>query len=381
MSKTVYLLPTGTIQDANSNVALPLAPPGTGDIDEGIDGGTPNDSDVVATITNEWAPSVGSSSAFYVPLDDCPTDYGLGSTALFRGRCRIRSNSGDTIEMTGTISGTGSPSNTVTWDDTDTNDTWNTRATISSSITSIIPSYITGWVIAFYNSAWSRDMGSDGSYFEISCCEVEVTYSTVWETTDQYDWRWYDDDNIDIDSCTAHAAINTSYEVPIANLGTAHIIRFHQKIVNFSGGPNYVQLQYNKDSGGWNDVTPTSSNVRSIAGLPPDNDICLTELLTNEGGTFSAAGLYDESLGLTQFCTTYNLQANNETELAFCIEFRSADLSGGESIDFRLIEPSGGQDVVIGLGAGATTANATIETPGGDFLPYFGKRRNVLLRM
>jgi hypothetical protein len=360
MAKTAYLLPNAAISDPQSNVDTGAYT----DIDEGVTAG-PNDSDFVKTINDEWNNGTGITSAFSVPLDNAPNDYALGTTGRVRARCRISAQDDDTTTMTGDASGISSPFGTITWSDSDTNDAWNTRATTAVSISGATPSNITNWNLRFYQTAWSRSMGSDGSHYDISCCEVEINYNTVWEEAEQFDWRWYDDDNADPDSMTALAAIDTSYEVPIADLGNAHVLRFHVKHTQYVGGGVNAQLQYNKDAGGWNDVTTTSSNIRVIAGTPTDGAACDTELLTNEGGTFVGGGTFDDVDGEARL-TTGNSSTGTETELAFCFEFRTADLSGGEDIDFRLIEPGGGDDVVIALGSGATAPNATIEAASGD---------------
>lgn len=95
------------------------------------------------------------------------------------------------------------------------------------------------------------------------------------------------------------------------------------------------QLQYNLNSGGWNDVDGSSSVVRSSAGDLTEGGDTTQQI---GSGTFVTPNAgQDESDGLTggtslDFTTT----ANQEVELEYCMQVRSADTSGGDSIQLRL---------------------------------------------
>ena len=148
---------------------------------------------------------------------------------------------------------------------------------------------------------------------------------------EQDGFRWYDDDNTDEDATTALAAEDASYEVPLADRGTSLHLRVEisntgDKIANDS-----FTLQYNKDSGGYNTVTTTSSNVRVIAGQPTDG-AATANRLTSGQGTFTA-GEYDDADGSCDV----NLPDAEHTEFVWSIEFRTADNSGGESYTFRIL--------------------------------------------
>jgi len=168
---------------------------------------------------------------------------------------------------------------------------------------------------------------------------------------DQFHYRWYDDDNTDVDATTGLAAEDNTYEVPAADLGTSH----HLRIKLGNSGAKVANaartLQYNVDGAGWNTVTTTSSNVRMIAGQPTDAD-ATAELLGTSARTFTA-GEYDDADG----STTHNIQPGEDTEDVWSIEFRSADLSGGESIDFRVLYE--GATTIMTY---TVTPNATIAT-------------------
>ncbi len=92
------------------------------------------------------------------------------------------------------------------------------------------------------------------------------------------------------------------------------------------------QLQYNVDGAGWNDVNATSSNVRSAASGDTEDATSTTERLGTSAETFQTSVL-DEVEGLIGT----NLGGHDEYEFYFAINFRSAELGGGESIEFRLL--------------------------------------------
>ena len=167
---------------------------------------------------------------------------------------------------------------------------------------------------------------------------------------EQDGFRWYDDDNTDEDATTALAAEDTSYEVPFADLGTSHHLRIVYSNTGTKQGNDAFTIQYNVDGAGWNNVTTTSSNVRVIAGQPTDGAVTSQRLGAGTGSF--AAGEYDDVDGSIDA----NLQNGDYTESVWSIEFRSADLSGGESIDIRM--NYGGATVTENI-----TINATIGNP------------------
>ena len=92
------------------------------------------------------------------------------------------------------------------------------------------------------------------------------------------------------------------------------------------------QLQYDVDGGGFNNVNATSSNVRSAASGDTDGATANTERLTSHSTQFIGSEL-DEVDAL--FAT--NLTGGVNREFYFAINFRSAELSGGETITFQLL--------------------------------------------
>ncbi len=137
------------------------------------------------------------------------------------------------------------------------------------------------------------------------------------------------DDNTDVNLQTLLGSEDTRL---VIELDTTYVVRFKMAVTGMAVNNGNWQLEYNVDGAGWNSVTTTSSNVRAVAGQPTDGDQCSTERLTNDGGTFITTGPYEES-GVTP---NYSLLVG-ETELAYSIQFRSADLTAGnENIDLRI---------------------------------------------
>ena len=98
------------------------------------------------------------------------------------------------------------------------------------------------------------------------------------------------------------------------------------------------QLQYNRNAAGWNDVNASSSYARSSAGSVTDGENT-TEQLDGPGTYISTNAGVDEVNGLAggaalDFTTT----ANQEVELEYTLQLRSAELAKGDTVDFRLVK-------------------------------------------
>jgi len=148
-------------------------------------------------------------------------------------------------------------------------------------------------------------------------------------------------------------------------LDTTYFWRVKLKITGMSAGSDDVQLEYNVDGAGWNAVNTTSSNVRAVAGGDDDSDPTGTERLTNDGGTFNT-GEYSED-GLNGAVTL----AVGEIELAYAIQFRSADLSGGENIDLRVTNAGAAYNTYTEQDAASVSNDITL-SPGIDTLILTG---------
>lgn len=99
-----------------------------------------------------------------------------------------------------------------------------------------------------------------------------------------------------------------------------------------------IKLQYNLASGGWNDVTGSSSIVKcSASGYLTEGGDCTqvlgggTHFLDNNGqedndGTFTTGALWD---------------ANEDIECEFCLQIVSGDVADEQTLQLRLVEGTG----------------------------------------
>jgi len=119
------------------------------------------------------------------------------------------------------------------------------------------------------------------------------------------------------------------------------------------------QLEYNVDAAGWNDVNATSSNVRPIDSGGDDDDTFVNERLTDtqNGYGFDVLDEIDGEI------TAFVVEDDRDYELYFALEFRSADLSGGETIEFRVTAPT--DAVSIDITPTATVPGGGLKTAAG----------------
>ena len=123
-----------------------------------------------------------------------------------------------------------------------------------------------------------------------------------------------------------------------------------------------LQLQYNVDGAGWNDVNSTSSNVRTTGSGDADGQTSATERLTTSARTFGTSEVDDvEGLNVS------GITGGGDNEYYYAITFRSAELGGGETITFKLV--IGGSDpssiditptATVAAGAGGYNSVPTI---------------------
>jgi len=110
-----------------------------------------------------------------------------------------------------------------------------------------------------------------------------------------------------------------------------------EELIDVADNDLTFQLQYNKNGAGWNDVDAASTNVRSSAGqLVDGNDT--TEQLSGPGTFLTANEGQDEVNGLAGGTTLdFTSTANQEVEMEYCCQIRSADAVGGDTIQLRVI--------------------------------------------
>lgn len=186
------------------------------------------------------------------------------------------------------------------------------------------------WDRVRYESNYSSSMKKDDETCSWSAFTIRVTYTALTpEDRRQTHYRFATP--ITGAAHEAWALVgteDTSFEVTLDE-DYALIL----KIVNNGGldAPNqFYQLECNVDSAGWNDVTAASSNVRVVGSGDTDNAQSSTERLTTSGNAFQGT-ILDEVDGTVGGV----IQGDSDREIYYAITFRSADLSGGESILLR----------------------------------------------
>ena len=111
------------------------------------------------------------------------------------------------------------------------------------------------------------------------------------------------------------------------------------------------KLQYNVDSAGWFDVTSSSSNVRITDSGDTDDATSSTRRTTAEAPNF-----YESRLDEVNGIVVGSIPADWESEYYYALNFRSAELSGGERIVFQILADYG-----IGYAAITHNVNPTVD--------------------
>lgn len=136
------------------------------------------------------------------------------------------------------------------------------------------------------------------------------------------------------------------------------------------------QLEYNRNGAGWNNVTGSSSVVRSSASTHFAEDVVTTNQLTGSAKSFTA-GRMDEVNG-----DTTNVTLNNQhTEFEYSFQVRSADVADGDTIQLRVqglttyaqtptitvsfAPPTATTDAVTSIGTTTATGGGNITSGSG----------------
>ena len=114
------------------------------------------------------------------------------------------------------------------------------------------------------------------------------------------------------------------------NVDTNYRIRFEVEETFLRASALTQQLQYNKNSAGWNNVNGTSLVVRSSLSPNVADAAVTTNQLTSSALGF-VAGEFDEGDGGAGNPTLNNQQ----TEFEHCFQIRSADVVNGDTIQLR----------------------------------------------
>lgn len=156
-------------------------------------------------------------------------------------------------------------------------------------------------------------------------------------TFDQDRYRIRNDDGTDETDATWKAGLNI--DVIVAKDVNIRV-RFGIEETADVADPNVqFQLQYNKNSGGWNDVNGSSTNIRSSLSTKLVDAENTTEQLAMAGTFLTTNAGVDEVNGLVGGANLdFSASANEEVELEFCFQVRSADVTNGDTIQLRIVK-------------------------------------------
>ena len=187
---------------------------------------------------------------------------------------------------------------------------------------------------------------------DLTSIQLQVTYTDPVAALDQEGFRFRNDDGSET-TATWLAALNTN-----ASLAVDTTYRLRMLIQNATvGAISDVDLewQYNLASAGWNNITTSSSVIRAVASANfVDGDDCTQQL---GSGTFLS-----NNDGMTEDGTAgganLDFTTNQETETELCFQVRSADVTHGQTIQFRLTRDGG-----TVLSTYTRTPTATVSIP------------------
>jgi len=154
---------------------------------------------------------------------------------------------------------------------------------------------------------------------------------------EQDHFRWYANDNSDVDLTTALAAEDTTFEAAISDIGTtAFHLRVSLSNIGFTA-TEFFRLQFRRDgnpSPNWRTIQTITSEVDIAAGLPTDLDP-VSQLLTAGTGTYED-GIYKDN---DPNYIDQDITQDFFTEHVWCIQFQTTGNDGlqAESYEFRVI--------------------------------------------
>jgi len=98
-----------------------------------------------------------------------------------------------------------------------------------------------------------------------------------------------------------------------------------------------IQLQYNRNGLGWNNVTDSSTVVRSTASPNLADAANTTDQLTVGTGTFVGGAGFDEVNGVAG-STAMDVATSGHFEVEYCVQIRSADVASGDTVQLRVTD-------------------------------------------
>ena len=153
---------------------------------------------------------------------------------------------------------------------------------------------------------------------------------TAMERWTQIAFQYRDDDGTEV-TATDRQAVNVNDTL---DLDTNFRMRIGVQ-GNHSAAANFdltVGFQYNVALAGWNDITTTSANVRAVGSANFTDDDATTEQLA-QSKTFVAGHMDDDGSS-----PAVSISDTEESEFEICFQLRSAELSGGEAVEIRIVD-------------------------------------------
>lgn len=146
---------------------------------------------------------------------------------------------------------------------------------------------------------------------------------------DQDSFAWRNDDGTEV---TATWIDNTNDDLASPVTDTNYRLRFLLQNTGDKDAADGYLLRYNVDAAGWVTVTTTSSYVRSFASAYDGSGFSDGDPAYQRIG----AGTYDvgecDDTGITG---SFSTDQNDESEIEFCIQFRSADI-GSNTVELQV---------------------------------------------
>ena len=114
-----------------------------------------------------------------------------------------------------------------------------------------------------------------------------------------------------------------------------------QETAACAGANKVWRLQYNKNSAGWVDCSASSVVIRASASANFTDGAATTDQLTVGTGTFiggsGTTGGMDEG-NCNAGGASMDVAASGHSEAEFCVQLRSADTVGGDTIELRITD-------------------------------------------
>lgn len=184
----------------------------------------------------------------------------------------------------------------------------------------------------------------------------------------QVSFRGRNDDGNET-TATWKATTNTNWS---QKTNTAFRIRFDCSETGSTSSTLAGQLQVQRNALGFNAVNASSSVAKAVAGSQSVNGLSTTQQISS--GTF-VTGNIDAADGLC--ATTGTMAQNTHTELEFCVQINDADVTAGDTVQFRVVRSV---STAFGTYTNTPTVNLTIiKAPATGAETYTGQVTSLKL--